>query len=97
MIVSMALQGRAVRSKVEQRGEPLVVMTPRVILTMLCTLPLTQSITLLANIHALIARPVTWRGLTYKFGRNPKVTLVHEVPVANLGHEYNAVVLDKAA
>jgi cellulose synthase/poly-beta-1,6-N-acetylglucosamine synthase-like glycosyltransferase len=97
IIVSMALQGRAVRALVERRGETLVNMSPRVILTMLCVLPVTQIITLLANIHALIARPVTWRGLTYQFGRDARVTLIREVPVVHLGHEYNTVVRDKAA
>lgn len=97
LTVSMAVQGKAVRTRVERRGETLIAMSPRVVATMLCALPITQWITLLANLNAWIGRPVTWRGLTYKFGRDPRVTLVREVPTTQLGQEYTAVTRDKAA
>jgi hypothetical protein len=78
---SLMYVGSQVRRFMAQRGGPLIEMKPKTIVMMLVTGPLTTFITLLANLRAWAALPITWRGLRYRFGRDPIVTLVSEAPL----------------
>lgn len=83
LLVTTALQGRAVRQLIAVRKERLIEFTPLVVFAMLASFPVTQIVTLLANLRAVGARRITWRGLTYELGNDPIVRLTHEVPVTD--------------
>ncbi len=95
LIGSAVFTGRAARAKVAERGEQLIPMTPFVVLLMLAAMPVTQLLTLLANMAACTTRQTTWRGLTYRFGKDPAVTLIGEVPVAQI-QTYNSFAPDNS-
>lgn len=95
-MVPMARAGQAARNAVARRSEQLIPMTPSVIVMMLAAMPVMQIFTLLANVSACLTRQITWRGLTYRFGRDPKVTLVREIPVTQV-QQHNIAAVEAMA
>lgn len=96
LIVTMGAVGKSARNVVAKRGEDLVKMSPRTIAYMLLTLPVTQLLSLIANVRACFSKQMTWRGLTYRFANDPPVKLIREVRVTQLGREYNTLAREKA-
>jgi hypothetical protein len=70
-----------VKNRLKARGETIPRLTAAQWMLMPVALLMPNQLNLMSAINTFFIRQLTWRGITYRFGRNPKCTIVDVRPM----------------